>query len=68
MCSGSEVGSYLRLIDFVNHSALGMRVIRTTEKYERVRERESERERERELCVRERFREKELRSRSSHLG
>jgi len=28
MCSGSEAGSYLRLIDFVYHSTLGLRVIR----------------------------------------
>ena len=28
MCSGSEAGSYLRLIDFVNHSTLGLRVIK----------------------------------------
>jgi len=28
MCSGSEEGSYLRLIDFVYHSALGLRVIK----------------------------------------
>jgi len=27
MCSGSEAGSYLRLIDFVFHSTLGLRVI-----------------------------------------
>jgi len=27
MCSGSEAGSYLRLIDFVYHSTLGFRVI-----------------------------------------
>ena len=27
MCSGSETGSYLRLIDFVYHSILGFRVI-----------------------------------------
>jgi len=27
MCSGSEVGSYLRLIDFVHHSTVGLRVI-----------------------------------------
>jgi len=27
MCSGSEAGSYLRLIDFVYHSTLGLRVI-----------------------------------------
>ena len=29
MCSGSEAGSYLRLIDFVYHSNLGLRVIKT---------------------------------------
>jgi len=28
MCSGSEVGSYLRRIDFVYHSTLGLRVIK----------------------------------------
>jgi len=28
MCSGSEEGSYLRLIDFVYHSNLGLRVIK----------------------------------------
>jgi len=28
MCSGSEAGSYVRLIDFVYHSALGLRVIK----------------------------------------
>ena len=28
MCSGSEAGSYLRLIDFVYHSTLGLRVIK----------------------------------------
>ena len=27
-CSGSEAGSYLRLIDFVHHSTLGLRVIK----------------------------------------
>ena len=27
MCSGSEAGSYLRLIDFVYHSTLGLKVI-----------------------------------------
>ena len=27
LCSGSEAGSYLRLIDFVYHSTLGWRVI-----------------------------------------
>ena len=26
MCSGSEAGSYVRLIDFVYHSTLGLRV------------------------------------------
>jgi len=26
-CSGSEAGSYLRPIDFVHHSTLGLRVI-----------------------------------------
>jgi len=28
MTSGSEAGSYLRLIDFVYHSTLGLRVIK----------------------------------------
>ena len=28
MCSGSEAGSYLRRIDFVYHSTLGVRVIK----------------------------------------
>jgi len=28
MCSGSEAGSYLRLIDFVYHSTLSLRVIK----------------------------------------
>ena len=28
MCCGSEAGSYLRLIDFVYHSILGLRVIK----------------------------------------
>ena len=27
MCSGSEAGSYLWLIDFVYHSTLGLRVV-----------------------------------------
>jgi hypothetical protein len=26
MCSGFEAGSYVRLIDFVNHSTLGLRL------------------------------------------
>ena len=28
MCSGSEAGSYLRLIDFVYHPTLGLRAIK----------------------------------------
>jgi len=32
MCSGSEAGSYLRRIDFVYHSALGLRVIKRRRK------------------------------------
>jgi len=32
MCSGSEEGSYLRLIDFVYHSTLGWRVIKKKKK------------------------------------
>ena len=32
MCSGSETGSYLRFIDFVYHSTLGLRVIKKTKK------------------------------------
>jgi len=28
MCSGCERGSYLRFIDFVDHSTLGLRVIK----------------------------------------
>ena len=32
MCSGSEVGSNLRLIDFVYHSTLGLRVIKKKKK------------------------------------
>ena len=28
MCSGSKTGSYLRLIDLVYHSTLGLRVIK----------------------------------------
>ena len=34
MCSGSEAGSYLRLIDFVYHSTLGLRVIKKKKKKE----------------------------------
>ena len=33
MCSGSEAGSYLRLIDFVYHSTLGVRVIKKKKKH-----------------------------------
>ena len=32
MCSNSEAGSYLRLIDFVHHSTLGLRVINKKKK------------------------------------
>jgi len=32
MCSGSEAGSYLTLIDFVYHSTLGLRVIEKKKK------------------------------------
>ena len=32
MCSGSEVGSYVRLIDFVYHSTVGLRVIKRRER------------------------------------
>jgi len=32
MCSGSEAGSYLRLIDFVYHSTLCLRVIKKKKK------------------------------------
>ena len=32
MCSGSEAGSYLRVIDFVCHSTLGLRVIKKKKK------------------------------------
>jgi len=31
-CRGSEGGSYLRLIDFVYHSTLGLRVIKKKKK------------------------------------
>ena len=36
MCSGSEAGSYVRLIDFVYHLTLGLRVIKK-KKEDRVR-------------------------------
>jgi len=32
MCSGSKAGSYVRLIDFVYHSTLGLRVIKKKKK------------------------------------
>jgi len=35
MCSGSEAGSYLRLMDFVYHSTLGLRVIKNNKKVQR---------------------------------
>ena len=31
MCSGSEAGSYLRPMDFVYHSTLGLRVVKSKE-------------------------------------
>jgi len=37
MCSGSEAGSYLRLIDFVHHSTQGLRVIKKKKKQENTR-------------------------------
>jgi len=37
MCSASEAGSYLRLVDFVCHSTLGLRVIKKKKKPEAVR-------------------------------
>ena len=33
MCSGSETGSHLRLIDFVYHSTLGLRVTKKRRRY-----------------------------------
>ena len=33
MCSGFEAGSHLRLIDFVYHSALGLRVIKKKKQF-----------------------------------
>jgi len=39
MCSGSEVGSYLRLIDFVNHSTQGLRVIKKKESVQNLQHR-----------------------------
>jgi len=39
MCSGSEAGSYLRLIDFAYPSTLGLRVIKKKKKKRRKRPR-----------------------------
>ena len=36
MCRGSEAGSYFRLIDFVYHSTLGLRVIKKRKKNQLV--------------------------------
>ena len=36
MCSGSEAGSYLRLIDSVYHSTLGVRVIKKRKRRRRA--------------------------------
>ena len=35
MCSGSEAGSYLRPIDFVYHSTLGLRAIQKKRRHDR---------------------------------
>ena len=37
MCSGSEAGSYSRLIDFVFHSTKGLRVIKKKKSTKLVR-------------------------------
>ena len=56
MCSGSEAGSYLRLIDCVYHSALGLRVIKKRRRRDsRVRGSDGE-ERRRARTKRERVR------------
>ena len=34
MCSGSETGSYLRIIDSVYHSTLGLREIKEKKNYD----------------------------------
>ena len=39
MCSGSEAGSYLRLIDFVYHSSLGLKVITQKKKKKKKKKR-----------------------------
>ena len=36
MCSGSEAGSYLRLIDFVYHSTPGFRVLKKKERLDLI--------------------------------
>jgi len=41
ICSGSEVGSHVRLIDFVYHSTLGLRVIKKKKKNRHLRSAES---------------------------
>jgi len=41
MCSGSEADSYLRLIDFVYHSTLGLRVIKRESLPQRAAEEEN---------------------------
>ena len=42
MCSGSEADSYLRLIDFVYHTNLGLRVIKKKQKGTRTRGRDAD--------------------------
>ena len=37
MCSGSEAGSYLRLIDFMYHSPLGLKVMNTRKRSQFLR-------------------------------
>jgi len=36
MCSGSEAGSYLKLIDFVSYSTLGVRLTKKKKKKKKV--------------------------------
>jgi len=43
MCSGSEAGSYLRLIDCVYHSTLGLRVMKKKKKQKKKKKDGSQR-------------------------
>jgi len=38
MCSGSEAGAYLRLIDFVYHYTLGLRIIKKVSEMQEKRD------------------------------